>query len=93
MLRIHLSTLEIQLSQNEMLNAWINEDEKKIRDEDTRSRRQRSQDRQAGRDYWHRAFHLRRNRLQVEECQITTVIEGIHGMLAQIEQEEANDSI
>ena len=93
MLRVHLASLEVQLSQNEMMNAWINEDEKKIQDEDHRTRAQRSRDRRDGRDYWHRDFQLRRNRLHVDECQITTLIDSIHGMLDQIEREESADSI
>lgn len=93
MLRVQLASLEVQLSQNEMMNAWINEDEKKIRDDDHRTRDQRAQDRQHGRDYWHRALELRRNRLRVDANQLTTVIDSIHGMLDQIEREESADSI
>lgn len=93
MLRIHLATLEIQLSQNEQLRSWINEDEKKILDHDQRTHRQRVRDRRANTDYWHRTFELRRNRLRVDETQITTVMATIRDMLAQIEAEESMDSI
>jgi hypothetical protein len=93
MLRIHLATLEIQLSQNEQLRSWINEDEKKILDHDQRTHKQRVRDRRANTDYWHRTFELRRNRLRVDETQITTVMATIRDMLAQIEAEESMDSI
>jgi len=93
MLRIHLATLEIQLSQNEFMKSWINEDEKKIRDQDQRPREQRVRERQNGTDYWHRTLELRRARLRVEETQITTVMSAIRDMLVHIETEESMDSI
>ena len=93
MLRMQAASFEVQLSQTEQLNSWIDEDERKIQEQDTRSHAERVQQRRDGTDYWHRTFALRRNRLRVDETQIQAVMSAIRDMLALIEREEQEDCI